>query len=76
MTNTQSTTTDVNEGMLTRAEAAELAGVTVRTITRWQRDGLIRTYRGVTNRVRFKRAEVLEIVRCDPDPEPPKPAVP
>jgi hypothetical protein len=47
---------------LTRAAAAELAGVDVRTIDRWANDGRITRYKiGGLQWVRFLEAEILEM---------------
>jgi excisionase family DNA binding protein len=47
---------------LTRAAAAELAGVDVRTIDRWANDGRITRYKiGGLQWVRFKRSEILDM---------------
>lgn len=53
-----------------REEAAELGGVTTRTITRYVKAGLLTPYRDVPGRVRFSEAQVREVFRYDPDPQP------
>lgn len=47
--------------LITRLEAAELAGVSPRTIKRWAVAGRIETVRDtLSGRVRYRRKEVLE----------------
>jgi excisionase family DNA binding protein len=52
---------------ITRAEAAELAGVDTRTIDRWANEGKIIRHK-VTGRqwVRFRRAEIEAMTRVEP----------
>jgi excisionase family DNA binding protein len=50
---------------LTKAEAAEYCGVTVRSISRWVAEGKIKAHRGV-GRPRFRRDEIdaaIEAIR-------------
>jgi excisionase family DNA binding protein len=57
-----STTNTEGTANLTRAAAAELAGVDVRTIDRWANDGRITRYKiGGLQWVRFKRSEILDM---------------
>lgn len=46
--------------LVTRAEAAEILGVTPRTVTRYQKSRRITTYRDYRGRVRFDEAELKE----------------
>lgn len=56
---------DTERTRVTKAEAAELAGVSTRQLNRWAAAGLIRTFRrppgptGATEPVEYDRAEVL-----------------
>ncbi len=49
---------------VTKQEAAEIAGVTERTIDRWTEDGRLTPYRwlGDHNRVRLKRSAVKALI--------------
>jgi excisionase family DNA binding protein len=52
---------------LTRAQAATLANVDVRTIDRWANDGLITRYKvGGLQWVRFKKSEILDMRKPQP----------
>ena len=46
------------EALLTRAEAAQLLGITLPTLREYTRRGLVEGYR-IGTRVRYKRSEVL-----------------
>lgn len=57
------------EPTLTRAEAAALAGVDIRTIDRWANANLITRYKvGGLQWVRFKESEVLSMKAAVPEP--------
>lgn len=47
------------EKLITRAEAAQLLGVTLPTIHSWTQKGVISAYR-IGNRIRYKHAEIME----------------
>jgi len=65
---------DEHEDLITRSEAAELAGVGDRTIDRWRRSGLLQTYypsaspqvRGRSSWVLVSRDELIELLRVQP----------
>lgn len=59
--------------LVTRAQAAELAGVTVRTVTRWANEGAVTKYLVQTGRrrsphgeIRFGYAEMLAMYQGPP----------
>lgn len=56
--------------MLTRADAAELMGVSTRTITRYASDGYLTKYTDARGRVRFSRKEVLGMNRFERESPP------
>lgn len=59
------------EATLTRAQAAELAGVDVRTVDRWANDGLITRYKlGGMQWVRFMPSEIEAMRRPVADGDP------
>jgi len=51
--------TSNDEKLITRAEAAQLLGVTLPTIHSWTQKGVISAYR-IGNRIRYKHAEIME----------------
>lgn len=52
---------------VTRVQAAQLANVDVRTIDRWANGGLITRHKiGGLQWVRFKRSEVLDMLKPQP----------
>ncbi len=50
-----------SEKLITRAETAQMLGVTLPTIYDWTKKGIITAYR-IGNRVRYKHDEILEAV--------------
>lgn len=48
-----------DEKLITRAEAAQMLGVTLPTIHSWTQKGVISAYR-IGNRIRYKHAEIME----------------
>lgn len=48
--------------LITRKETAKLLGITLVTLSEWQKSGKIPAYR-IGTRVRYKRAEVLNALR-------------
>lgn len=55
---------DTQNTRITRAQAAELAGVTMRTINRWSAEGVITVrYNGWREPATYDRAEVLRAAR-------------
>lgn len=61
------TNTEKKVRLVGRDEAAEIGGVSTRTITRYVKTGLLTPYRDVPGRVRFSEAQVREVFRYDPD---------
>lgn len=52
--------------LVTREKAAEILSVSVRTVTRYQKNGYLTTYRDDRGRVRFNEAELKEMVKFTP----------
>jgi phage terminase Nu1 subunit (DNA packaging protein) len=53
--------------LLTRKEAAALLGYSVRTIRRWDTEGILTPLRGTPNaRPRYRRADLLAAVSANP----------
>jgi excisionase family DNA binding protein len=50
------------EDSLSKAEAAQLAGVTQRTIGRWVSNGHLTRYTGQVNRLRVSRAQLIKFL--------------
>lgn len=57
--------TPTDEHMLSVGQAAQLLGVSVSTLQRWDRDGLLPAQRTVTNQRRYRRGDLLAAVRAD-----------
>jgi excisionase family DNA binding protein len=49
---------------VSRAQAAELLGITTRTLSRYVRQGTITAYRIPGGQLRFRRVEVLGLIRA------------
>lgn len=55
------TGSDTEPANLSVGQAAKLAGVSVSTLQRWDRDGLFVAHRTPTNQRRYRRSEVLAL---------------
>ena len=54
--------TNIADGFLTRTQVAELLNISIVTLHRYQKEGLI-PYRRVGRRILFSRSEVLEAIK-------------
>lgn len=62
-------TTDVQgRTLISRREAADIAGVHIRTIDFWRRTGKLRTYRERNYHPRFDKAELEQFLATSPEP--------
>lgn len=50
--------------LLTIAQAADVLGVSVVTLRRWDRSGALKALRTPTNRMRYRREDVLSALRA------------
>nr|WP_294564864.1 helix-turn-helix domain-containing protein [uncultured Rhodopila sp.] len=53
---------DPFEGLVTQQQAADLYGVTKRTIRNWQRDGIIEAVKGPKGRVFYRLDDLLRLI--------------
>lgn len=60
--------------LVSRERAAQIAGVTPRTITRWADRAYVTKYLDGRGRIRFSHAEVSALRDTDPETDPPEPA--
>ena len=66
--NRQKSTAELNgvaDGFLTRTQVAELLSISIVTLHRYQKEGLI-PYRRVGRRILFSKSEVLEAIKITP----------
>lgn len=53
---------DPREGLLTPQEAADLHGVTTRTVYNWRQDGLIKPVHGPRGRIFYRLEDLLRLM--------------
>lgn len=59
------TASDTPDEMLSVGQAAKLIGVSVSTLQRWDRAGLLAAYRTPSNQRRYSRSELLAAVKAE-----------
>ncbi|MCB0471750.1 MAG: helix-turn-helix domain-containing protein [Ignavibacteriae bacterium] len=53
----------IQSDLITRREAAELLGISLPTLGKWTKEGLVPAHR-ISSRVRYKRSEVIESLKA------------
>ena len=53
-----------DDDLLSVSQAAKLLGYSVSTLQRWDREGILRAQRTPTNQRRYRRGDLLSIVRA------------